>query len=427
MHIHLDALGGISGNMFIGALLDLSPEHAAHLPRQLEKAGFANLVELRVGPQNDGIFTGTYVSVSAKAVQPAGAGVRNPATAAHPHRSWREIKALLEQSRLDNSVKTHALGIFAALASAEAKVHGKAADAVEFHEVGAWDSIADIVCAAYLIAVSGAQSWTVSLLPPGRGQVRTAHGMLPLPAPAVTLLLQGYRFQDDGREGERVTPTGAAILHYLKASQDPLPPDLCLRNSGIGFGSRQFPGISNVLRALAFTRSAAASPGKDSISVLSFEVDDQSPEDLALALDVLRQQTGVLDVLHYSVAGKKQRMCTSVRVLATPEAESEVMRQCFMQTTTLGIRHERCQRSVLERNMETVALDGKQYRVKLTRRPGGDFTAKAELDDLAHPGLSQADRQLIRETVEAVALERRFERTAADMPGDREPDDGTQQ
>jgi uncharacterized protein (TIGR00299 family) protein len=406
MHIHLDAVGGISGNMFIGAMLDLWPVHAGRLPQLLKEAGFANMVTMAVTPKNDGVLSGTYVDVSERMQTVT---VPNPAAPAHTHRSWREIRRVLEESALDAPVKKHALGIFGELARAEASVHGKAIDAVEFHEVGAWDSIADIVCAAYLIDVSGAGSWSVSSLPLGRGRIDTSHGLLPVPAPAVTLLLKGFSFHDDGRHGERVTPTGAAILRHLGARQDSWPSSLTLQGSGYGFGSRTLAGMSNILRAMAFAATGdALSPRQDQVSILSFEVDDQSPEDLALALDLLRNHAGVLDVVHSVAYGKKHRLCSSVRVMALPEAEAEVTRQCFGQTTTLGIRHKQCRRSILERKIDTVMLDGTPYRVKLALRPGGEYTAKAELDDLSNSGLDQGERQLIREAVEAIALERQY-------------------
>jgi len=419
MHIHLDALGGISGDMFLGALLDVWPELAATLPQQLVLAGFADLVAVTVVPHHDGILGGTRVQVEdLQAAHPAPL-VQGMGAQRHPHRAWREIRALLEASALEKKVLTHALGIFTCLAEAEAAVHGTAVDDVDFHEVGAWDSIADIVCAATLITASGATSWSVSSLPLGRGRVASAHGDLPVPAPAVVMLLQGFAFHDDGRDGERVTPTGAAILRYLCAGQPVAGKPRVLHKSGHGFGQRRFAGLSNVLRALVFADSTVpAEMEQDSVSVLSFEVDDQSPEDLALGLEVLRRHPGVIDVVQYPVLGKKQRGASSVRVLARPADEAEVQQLCFMQTTTLGIRIGHCRRSLLPRLQETVELDGRSYRVKLARRPDGELSAKAELDDLAQLPLHQAERQLLREVVEGIALERHNAAPVNDEDGD---------
>jgi uncharacterized protein (TIGR00299 family) protein len=403
MHIHLDAIGGIAGNMFIAAMLDLWPQHAPALTQALASAGFADIVDVMAAAKHDGVLQGTQFLVTPKTQ----ANVFKKPAEAHVHRRWRDIASLLTGSALDEKVKVHALGIFEVLAEAEAAVHGIDVADVEFHEVGAWDSIADVVCAAVLIEASGATSWSVSSLPLGNGQISTAHGMLPLPAPAVARLLKGFQFHDDGHEGERVTPTGAAILRYLQATGKKPAGKLCLQNSGIGFGSRKLPGISNVLRALVFNEAADSHHStRDEVAVLSFEVDDQSSEDLGLALEQLRNYPGIIDIVHYPVFGKKNRMASSIRVLAHPEAQHEVEELCFTQTSTLGIRCEIVKRAVLQRQIDIVELDGRTYRVKLALRPDGELTAKAELDDLAQASLNQAERQLVRDAVEAIAIER---------------------
>src|SRR5690606_3343238 len=136
----------------------------------------------------------------------------------HPHTPFADIRARLQASALAAPVKQRAIAIFTELAQVEAQVHGKTVDTVSFHELGEWDSIADIVGAAYLIDALSPASWSVSALPLGRGRARTAHGALPIPTPATVLLLKGFEFVDDGLEGERVTPTGAAILKHLNCS-----------------------------------------------------------------------------------------------------------------------------------------------------------------------------------------------------------------
>ncbi len=204
MHIHLDLLGGISGDMFIGAMLDCFPERIKQLTSLMKAADFSDLVELQCKETNDGVLTGTRFKV-----------VAGTHAESHDHRNYSDIKGKISGSALDCSTKEIALGIFQLIADAEAKIHGMDIDKVAFHEVGAWDSIADIVCAAWLISSSDVSSWSVSRLPIGKGQVTTAHGQLPIPAPATSLMLEGFEFFDDGIEGERVTPTGAAILRYL--------------------------------------------------------------------------------------------------------------------------------------------------------------------------------------------------------------------
>src|SRR5690606_19256375 len=220
------------------------------------------------------------------------------------------------------------------------------------------------------------------------------HGRLPLPAPAVSLLLEGYRFHDDGLQGERITPTGAAILRHLGARQDSAGTGLALRASGFGFGSRRFPGISNVLRALLFDSGGEQAPWREEVILeLAFEIDDQNPEELALALEDIRALDGVLDLHRHGVQGKKQREATAVRILVDPRVRDSVIAACFNQTTTLGVRTTEVARAALRRESVEVESEGRRYRVKLARRPDGRITAKAELDDLAAGAADFAARQ----------------------------------
>ena len=159
---------------------------------------------------------------------------------------------MLVHSRLSAVARDHAIGIFGLLAAAEAEVHGVVEDDVAFHEVGAVDSIVDIVVAAQLVTLVGASAWSASPLPLGSGRVRTQHGLLPVPAPATALLLRGLATIDDGVPGERVTPTGAAIARYLLEDEVLARVPRRLLRCGTGFGSRELPGLSNCLRVLVF-------------------------------------------------------------------------------------------------------------------------------------------------------------------------------
>jgi uncharacterized protein (TIGR00299 family) protein len=373
MELHLDLVGGLAGDMFIAAMLDLFPEHEAGLHDSLARTGLLAGVTARLAPHNDGVLAGRRFLVE----RPGGAG------RGHDHVAWRRIREGLEASDLDPAVRGHAIAIFRHLAEAEARVHGVAVEAVSFHEVGAWDSIADIIGAAHLIAAAGATCWTVGAVPLGAGRVRTAHGPLPVPAPATALLLQGFTVIDDGVGGERVTPTGAAILRHLcdVAARSTQP--RILGGTGIGFGTRILPGLSNCVRVLRFDPAEDA-PGleADSVLVVECEIDDQSGEELALALDRLRTHPAVLDVVQTSVFGKKGRMMAHLRLLARPEARDEVLRLCFAETTTIGLRHSVQARAVLPRRMVEVMAGGQMVRVKAVDRPGG-WTVKAEADDVA--------------------------------------------
>lgn len=392
VHIHLDLVGGIAGDMFVAAMLDCFTEHIADMDHLMFKSGFRDVVTLDMEPANDGVLTGTRFKVRAAAE-----------ASGHGHRHYRDISGIISSSDLDRGTKAHALGIFRLLAEAESQVHGIEVEDVAFHEVGAWDSIADIVCAAHLIEVSGASSWSVSKLPMGRGQVKTEHGLLPVPAPATSLLLEGFDFFDDGIEGERITPTGAAILKYLQPSRGLPDSPFRLHRSGFGMGSKQFKGISNVLRALVFTQADTPVWHGERVLQLEFEIDDQTPEDLALALDRIRDCDGVWDVLQVPAFGKKGRQVAAIRILAQPEVESMLLQKCFDETTTLGVRREVVSRSVLSRKESLVEYDDGRYRVKLTERPGGP-TAKWEMNDVVGLDADHVQRKALRERVEQAAL-----------------------
>ncbi|AIQ89475.1 LarC family nickel insertion protein [Methylobacterium oryzae] len=430
MHIHLDALGGVAGDMFAAALLDAFPEHQAGVSASIRAVD--GRIACAVRAHNDGILSGARFAVSAPGVEPGPAPHRHdhPARHDHPHphdhahdhahddghghgdghdqghghghRPWSEIRAALEAADLAPAVRAQALAIFGHLAAAEARVHGIAVEAVAFHEVGAFDSIADIVAAAHLIAALGARSWSVSALPLGSGRVRTQHGPLPVPAPATTLLLEGFSTLDDGVPGERVTPTGAAILRHL-CGEDPGRgrPRGILGRTGIGFGTKVLPGLSNCLRVLVLDE-AAARPGRRDLAVIAFEIDDQSGEDLAMGLDRLRGEPGILDVVQAPVLGKKGRMMARIQVLVRPESLEAAIAACFRETTTIGLRYHRVEGAVLDREARTVDHAGRPVRVKVVDRPGGR-TAKAEADD-ARDHAGHAARARLRREAERLAL-----------------------
>ncbi len=385
-HIHLDPLGGVAGDMFVAALLDIFPEHRAdaiHAAQHL--AGVA----CRLVAHNDSVLAGARFEVD----EPHHHDEHH-----HDHAHWSSIRSRLEAADLPTAVRQHAVGIFTCLADAEARVHGVPVDAVTFHEVGAADSIADIVAAAWLIAAIGPASWTTSPLPIGSGRIRTAHGLMPVPAPATALLLEGLATHDDGIAGERVTPTGAAILRHLDCLTVSKPTGV-LRRSGFGFGTRALPGVSNCLRVLVFdVDGTAADMEHRELAVVSFEIDDQSGEELAAGLDRVRGIDGVHDVIQMAAFGKKGRLAVHVQVLARPDALDDVIAACFSETTTIGLRTHAVQGRALVRRFSETMVDGHSVRVKLVERPDG-VSGKAEADDVL--GLAgQAARTRLRRDAE---------------------------
>ena len=306
--------------------------------------------------------------------------------------NYKDICKRLSDSALPPAVIERAIDIFHRLAVAEGAVHGKSIDAVHFHEIADWDSICDIVGTATILDLLNCSEWSVDDIPMGSGTVNTAHGLMPVPAPATSQLLKGYIMADDGISGERVTPTGAAILTHIAASQNTKRNNGRLIASGYGLGTKELKGVPNMLRILAFEETTAEVRTNDEVGEITFEVDDQTGEELAVALDILRATQGVLDVVQYMVFGKKGRLATSVRVLCYPSYINQAIEQIFLQTTTIGLRKQILNRSVLSR--ENISLDG--VSAKKSIRPDGVITIKADMDELILNTSTQAERSLRR-------------------------------
>ena len=405
MHLHLDAIGGVAGDMFIAAMLDAFPDLKDGMLQAIRAAGLPEDITCRIVEHCDEYLTGLRFLVEGPAYRPRNRGLSMPEEG-HRHVPFREIRTRLEQSALAPGVKQRAIHIFFLLAEVEGKVHGAPAEDVSFHELGGWDSIADMVGAAFLIDALGSPTCSVSALPKGSGRVMTDHGWLPIPTPATALLLQGFEMLDDGLPGERVTPTGAAILKHLDAApknvaQHGRQPRRLVR-AGSGFGTRTLPGLSNVLRLLVLEETAERS-GSQRVAEITFEVDDQTPEDLAIALDRLRAHPSVLDVLQLPAFGKKGRITAHIQILAEPEDLDGVFAACFSETATLGLRWQVLERRVLARSQGTVDVDGRSVRVKVAQRLGAP-TAKAESDDLLSVKGGRSERDSVRQAAEQAGL-----------------------
>lgn len=391
MHLHLNPLGGLAGDMFCAALLDVYPELLDVVQQAVAAIPMPSKVRIDLMPA-DGPLGGKRFQVR----------LRNPMSGSEPHghTSFRHIRSLLQAAKLDPGVRERTLAIFSLLATAEARVHGTDPEDVEFHEVGAWDSIADVLSAAALLEALGVTSASCAPLPLGTGHVRSAHGLLPVPAPATALLLEGMQVSYDGIEGERVTPTGAAILQSLRP-QPAVPAGAVLEASGMGFGTRRLSGIPNCVQILCL-----ATPGTgdefqtDRVEQLCFEVDDQTPEDLALGLERLRATEGVLSVTTMQAIGKKGRPTMTVEVLARPDRLGAVADVCFRETKTIGLRRQGIDRLTLRRDRRVATIEGREVGVKVVQRPQG-ATAKAESVDLAEVDGWQQRERLRREATKA--------------------------
>ncbi len=391
LHVHLDAVGGISGDMFVAAMLDARPDLQARVFEDL-----AAVLPPHAGhPRLDAGLSGGIAAMRFG----LDAGAR--AHGAHEGHGARfaDLLQRIAQVPLQAGTAAQASAILRRLAEVESRMHGVPVDEVHFHEIGDWDSLLDVVAAGSLVAALAGAHWSVSALPRGEGLVRTQHGLLPVPAPATVALLQGFRWRDDGIGGERVTPTGAAILAHV--IDRPAPPDQCglLAASGTGAGTREMPGLPNVLRALCFTVHAPGDRLSDEVAVLEFDVDDMSGEEVGVAIEHLRALDAVIDLSLGARQGKKGRPLHDLRLLVRPDGLDAVIERCFVETATLGLRWRREARVLLPRTADEVAVGGHRLRRKQAQRPGGEITHKVESDDVvAVPGL--AARRRLRQSGE---------------------------
>ncbi len=381
-HLHIDALGGLAGDMFLAAALDAAP-HVLDEARALGGAVCPGLA-LELTEARDHGLTGKRLAL------------KLPSSTRGP-RHYPDYLALLQAAPTDAGVIARASDILRRLGLAEAKVHGVALERVHFHEISDWDSIVDILLSALVIERLNIGSTSASTLPLGSGRVTTEHGSLPVPAPATLEILKGAHLHDDGVPGERVTPTGAAIFAHLQASAFP-PGGRVLESIGYGFGTRDLGPIANALR-LSFLRSAN-DPARETVGVIVFHIDDQTPEDLAVGLSRIRAHEDVIDVQQLTSFGKKNRVNARIEVLCDHDALEDVARACFSETTTIGLRWRTEHRMILPRKDEAIVTPAGTVRAKKCVRPGNRHTLKPEMDDIANAG-DHHDRAKLRQTLSA--------------------------
>lgn len=354
--LYFDCFAGISGDMTLGALVDLGVP-LRRIALELEKLPLRGY------------------RLSARRVEKMGISARKisvhlTARDRH-HRTFRDIDALIARSTLSPSVKRHSREIFMSIARAEAAVHRTRVENVHFHEVGALDSILDIVGAAVGIELLGVETFCASPLPMGRGFVACRHGTLPLPAPATVRLLKGIPVHDAGIEGELVTPTGAAIIAHYVRRFDGLPL-MTVTASGYGAGDREFADRPNVLRLIVGELQDCAV--SEQVWVLESNIDDMNPEYAGHVMERLFA-AGALDVTITPVYMKKNRPGMLLSVVCGDKERVRLAQTVYRETTTAGIRFCRMQRSVLPRRAETVATRFGRIAVKILAAPDGERIA----------------------------------------------------
>lgn len=302
------------------------------------------------------------------------------------HRSFTEIARLIEAAALPDAARANAIGTFRRLGEAEARIHAVPLDAVHFHEVGAADSIVDIVAACVATHDLGISSWQCGALPVSGGEVEMAHGRLPVPAPATALLMEGWPIRPVAAEGEFLTPTAMALLRQL-AIPVPGMPALSIERVGFGAGTRTHPLRPNLVRLWIGEAPASAIPSKGEryyadreVVVLETQVDDLDPRILAALAERLLD-AGARDVYRSALLMKKGRQGTLLTIVAKPEDEERLARMLFEESSTLGVRTRREHRFELLRAAQNVRTTLGEIRVKWARR-GERISVGAEHDDL---------------------------------------------
>ena len=357
---YLDCFSGISGDMFLAALIDAEPSLAGLLEKTVREFDLGARLQISRVARS---------SISATRLEVVVDGAHNAADAhSHSHpRGLNEIREIISRAAASDPAKDIAGRIFTALGTAEAKIHGIPVEQVHFHEVGAVDAIVDIVCAAVGAEALGVDEWACSALNVGGGTVQCAHGRFPVPAPATVELLRGAPVYSSGIEAELVTPTGAAIVAVL-ANRFGGFPAMKVTGTGYGAGSREFPGHANVLRLTLGDAETADAPA-ETIVVLEANLDDLSPQVFAYVMEKALSE-GALEAFGTPVQMKKSRPGMLLTVLAKPQDASRLARMIFAETTTLGVRRREERRQALPRRHVTVATPWGPVRMKVASLDG---------------------------------------------------------
>ena len=299
---------------------------------------------------------------------------------AHHHRSLRDILEILEQSGLDASVRERAARIFTRLADAEARVHGTDRESVRFHDVGAVDAIVDVTGGVIALDLAGAQEVHISALPIGGGLVGGPHGRIPVPGPGTAELLRGFPVVDTGVRAELVTPTGAAILTTLAASAGRMPA-LTVEAVGYGAGTKDLPGMPNVLRCF-LGRTVDGRAGDETVLQVETTIDDMSPQLYETLIERVFE-AGALDVFLQPVIMKRGRPGVVVTALCVPERIGDLSRALFEESTTIGVRWSEWRRARLQREMVELTTAYGTIPFKVSRLGDRIVTVTPEFADVA--------------------------------------------
>jgi hypothetical protein len=405
---YLECFSGLSGDMFLGALvdagvsLDLLNETAgalnigAHLhARKVSRGGIAGTkADVHTAESATAAHSHDHTHANDHAHEHDHAHDHAPARDhdhahghnhdhAHDHRSLSTILKIIEAATLPEPVKQNAARAFQLLGEAEAVIHQIPVEKVHFHEVGAVDTIVDIVCAAAGAHALGIDRWLASNINVGSGTVQCAHGTLPVPAPATLTLLGNAPVYASGSPMERVTPTGATILRMLNVEYAPLPP-LRIQASGYGAGGKDVPGEPNLVRLLIgeqFSPTVESAPQPEEIAILECVIDDSTPQLLAYVSEILLA-SGAWDVYRIPVQMKKGRTGFQFTVLCAPDRVAPLREILFRETTTIGVHWRTEHKMALPREFATVETPWGPVRIKIARSTSGEIlNASPEYED----------------------------------------------
>jgi uncharacterized protein (TIGR00299 family) protein len=360
-YAYFDGSSGLSGDMTLGALLDLGVDPALFKDKM---SGLRLPVEISVRRVRRGGFGAVKVDVHVKRRDKA-------------ERTFSDIERIILKSRFASAVKDRARAVFKRLFVAEAKVHGHRFKEAHLHEAGADDALVDIVGSAFLIEELGIRDIYVSPLNVGSGWVKTSHGLLPVPPPAVAELLKGAPVYSAGVASELVTPTGAAIVSTL-AKRFVRLPEIVYAKIGCGAGSKDFPEIANVLRI--FYGQAADFHGQRQVFVIEATLDDASPQLLAHFIERAFEE-GALDATLSPVVMKKNRLGTKLTLLSSIDKMDRLIEAVFEETTSIGVRYYPVERRVLARDFESVRVGGAKIGIKVASFGGRTINVQPEYED----------------------------------------------
>ena len=386
---YFDCFSGISGDMAIGALVD------AGLPFDELQRALGSLLQDGAHVHAKKVLRAGVAATKFIAHEHAHAPKAEPHlhdhaqyshVHEHPHRSLPEIFALIDRSALSASSRDRAKEMFTRLAEAEAAIHQMPIEKVHLHEVGAFDSIVDIVGVVFAMDWVGAERVVCSPLNVGGGMVQSAHGLFPVPAPATVRILGDAPIYSGAVQKELVTPTGALIARTYASSFGPLPA-MTIQRVGYGAGDRDDPSTPNVLRVLIGEEAPGdhGDPGDhvartERVTVVECEIDDMNPQIFGVAMEKL-YAAGALEVFYVPVQMKKNRPGTLLTVIAPPEKRLAIADVIFSETTTIGLRHYDVDRECLAREVITVDTPLGPVRFKISRRGGRVVNATPEFDD----------------------------------------------